>query len=65
VLKGFLSARTELSTTSHNLARAMLYSYSVYYPKESMKTRSIIAVEVSMALAGAAMIGLMFVVSFL
>ncbi len=30
-----------------------------------MKTRSIIAVEVSMALAGAAMIGLMFVVSFL
>ncbi len=29
-----------------------------------MKTRSIIAVEVSMALAGVAMIGLMLVVSF-
>ncbi len=30
-----------------------------------MKTRSIVAVEVSMALAGIAMMGLMLVVSFL
>ena len=48
-----------------DLARLMLYLFQSVDPKEIMKTRSIIAVEVSMALTGAAMIGLMLVVSFL
>ena len=48
-----------------DLARPMLYLCKSIDPKETMKTRSIIAVEISMALTGAAMIGLMLVVSFL
>ncbi len=47
-----------------NLAWVLLHS-SQSNEVEIMKTRSIVAVELSMALAGIAMMGLMLVVSFL
>lgn len=54
------------STAHHlkNMAWVVLYS-SQQNEVQMMKTRSIVAVELSMALAGIAMMGLMLVVSFL
>jgi hypothetical protein len=41
-------------------------TYTIHKKKrKTMKTRSIVAVEISMALAGIAMMGLMLIVSFL